>query len=352
MDGWERFQGWRLEHRQLRLLAVRIKDDHKQWLQVSEPDKDSFLLAQGVVILVEKVITEIREYLNPAQEKYLEQSIYKYKPWLDPANYPAMVEIPSGQFWMGSPEGKGYDDEKPHHLVTLKGFHLSKYPITQAQWRTIALSPKIHRDLSPNPSRFQGDSLPVEQVSWYEAEEFCARLSRLTGKTYRLPSEAEWEYACRDGAMDYREYYFGDKIDQLDNYAWYGNNSGIEPIDAIAIWEEVDKNASLYTQRLNHNQNTTHPVGEKLPNAFGLYDMHGNVWEWCADDWYENYENTPADGTAWIDNNHSQAQNLFKLLRGGSWDTDARHCRSAYRDYYVARYQYYYLGFRVVCVLQ
>ena len=320
MDGWERFQDWRLEHRQLRLLAGRIKDDHKQWLQVPEPDKDSFLLAQGVVILVEKVITEIIEYINSAQEEYLEQSIYKYKPWLNPGNLPEMVEIPAGQFWMGSPEGRGNDNEKPYHLVTLKAFRLGKYPITQAQWRTIALSPKIHRDLSLNPFRFQGNSFPVERVSWYDAEEFCARLSNLTGETYRLPSEAEWEYACRAGMQKYTKYCFGDNLNKLKDYAWFRENS----------------------------EGTTHTLGQKNPNDWGLYDMHGNVWELCADDWQENYRSVPKDGTAQINNSdYDQGDNVTKVMRGGSWLHNAEHCYSGFRSSLnVFSYDDYY-GFRI-----
>ncbi|NJL88511.1 MAG: formylglycine-generating enzyme family protein [Coleofasciculaceae cyanobacterium SM2_1_6] len=234
-----------------------------------------------------------------------------------------MVDIPAGQFWMGSPAGKGEDDEKPYHLVTLKGFRMGKYPITQAQWSTIALSPEINRPLYSYPSRFQGDSLPVEQVSWYEAEEFCARLSDLTGDTYYLPSEAEWEYACRAGAKKYTEYCFGDSKSKLKDYAWFGDNS----------------------------RNTTHPVGEKLPNAFGLYDMHGNIWEWCADDWHKNHEKAPADGTAWTNNdNCSQADYLTKVLRGGSWYNVARNCRSGNRVRGNAGYHDFNYGFRVACI--
>ena len=265
-----------------------------------------------------------------------------------------MVDIPSGTFWMGSPEGIGNDDEKPYHQVTVKAFRMGKYPVTQAQWRTVAMSPKVEIDLSLNPAYHRGDDKPVEQINWYEAQEFCARLSQLTGESYRLPSEAEWEYACRAGATNYSEYCFGDDSSQLDDYAWYGNNSGDHAIDADRIWEEVNKDASRYWTELRKNNNGTHPVGEKLPNAFGLYDMHGNVWEWCADDWHDNYEGSPVDSQIRTKDikNHEEGGEIKKPLRGGSWDNNAHDCRSAYRYISNARSQRSYNGFRVVCVLR
>jgi formylglycine-generating enzyme required for sulfatase activity len=153
--------------------------------------------------------------------------------------------------------------------------------------------------------------------------EFCKRLSEHTKREYRLPSEAEWEYACRAGTTT--AYSFGDDAAELENYAWYDKNSGKK----------------------------THPVGEKPPNGFGLHDMHGNVREWCADDWHGSYKNALSDGRAWIDNdNRSQSENVRKLLRGGSWFNLARDCRSACRVNDAARFQYNYNGFRVVCSLQ
>jgi len=194
-----------------------------------------------------------------------------------------MVYIPGGKFLMGTP---GNENESPQHEVTVSPFVLGKYPVTQAQYRAI---------MGDNPSNFQGDNLPVENVSWDQAVQFCQKLSTQTGLEFRLPSEAEWEYACRAGSKT--SYCFGEDSNQLKEYAWYYDNSN----------------------------NQTHPVGGKNPNAWGLYDMHGNVWEWCADDWHDNYNGAPNDGGIWLSNSNN------KVLRGGSWYYNADDCRCAYR---------------------
>jgi formylglycine-generating enzyme required for sulfatase activity len=233
-----------------------------------------------------------------------------------------MVMIPSGSFMMGSPETEegSTDDERPQHQVTIKAFCLGKYQVTQAQWKAVAAFPQVNKELKLDPSRFKGDGStsltnhrPVEQVSWENAVEFCDRLSRHTKRQYRLPSEAEWEYACRAGTQT--RYYFGDDEKQLGEYAWYGQNSGSK----------------------------THPVGQKKPNNWGLFDMSGNVWEWCEDGWHENYQNAPKDETAWNDN-HSKTK--YRVLRGGSWSNYPRNCRSASRLNFGNRLNNY--GFRVV----
>jgi formylglycine-generating enzyme required for sulfatase activity len=221
-----------------------------------------------------------------------------------------MVAIPGGRFLMGSPDSeKGrYDRESPQHSVTLQPFHMGKFTITQAQWRQVAALPQVKTFLNSDPSRFKGDNLPVEQVSWYEAIEFCARLSQKTGKEYRLPSEAEWEYACRAGTTT--PFHFGETITpELVNYDGSRYPYG---------------NAPKGTSR----QKTT-PVGSfQVANAFGLYDMHGNVWEWCADHWHDSYQGAPSDGSIWLSSNE-----LFKgLLRGGAWGYIPEVCRSAHRD--------------------
>jgi formylglycine-generating enzyme required for sulfatase activity len=236
-----------------------------------------------------------------------------------------MVEIPAGIFMMGAlkAEKDSNDYERPQHKVSVPDFMMGIYPITQAQWRFVATLPKVKTDLEPDPSNFKGEDRPVEQVSWLDAMEFCRRLSVHTKREYRLPSESEWEYACRAGATT--AYSFGDNAAELGEYAWYGENSDSQ----------------------------THPVGQKQPNAFGLYDMHGNVWEWCADDWHESYKREPKDGSVWIkDNKNYEDPETGKLLRGGSWDNFARNCRSACRYFNLARGQSYFNGFRVVCSLQ
>ncbi|WP_017314574.1 formylglycine-generating enzyme family protein [Mastigocladopsis repens] len=240
-----------------------------------------------------------------------------------------MVAIPGGKFMMGSPEPEGHESEKPQHQVTVQPFFISKYPITQAQWRAVSKLPKVKRQLKREPSHFKGDDRPVECVTWYEAVEFCARLSRKTGREYRLPSEAEWEYACRAGTTT--PFHFGETItDKLANY------------DASSTFADEPKGES---------RKETTPVGAFLPNAFGLYDMHGNVWEWCADTWHDNYEGAPTNGSAWIKQKQNDNDNRLQLLRGGSWYNYPDYCRSAYRnrviaDYYDNNLSY---GFRVVC---
>jgi formylglycine-generating enzyme required for sulfatase activity len=236
-----------------------------------------------------------------------------------------MVEIPAGSFVMGAPENEegSYADERPQHEVRIPDFAIGKYPITQAQWRLVATLPKVNTDLEPDPSNFKGENRPVEQVSWLDAMEFCRRLSVHTKREYRLPSEAEWEYACRAGTTT--AYSFGDNTGELGEYAWYGENSDSQ----------------------------THPVGQKQPNAFGLYDMHGNVLEWCADDWHDSYKGAPKDGSVWIkDNKNYEDPETNKLLRGGSWYFNALGCRSAYRYLNFARLRNLSIGFRVVCVLR
>jgi len=222
-----------------------------------------------------------------------------------------MVTIPGGTFLMGSPNGEGKDNEKPQHQVKVPPFYMGKYPITQAQWERIAFLPKVKIDLNPKPSKLKGANLPVERVSWHDAQEFLTRLSKHTGKIYRLPSEAEWEYACR--AKTTTPYYFGNNIS---------------------------------TDLVNHNSKygKTTDVGIFPPNAFSLYDMHGNVWEWCEDGWHENYINAPTwpnNTIPWISNNNK------KLLRGGSWLNAPFHCRSAYRLYADAEFSDSGVGFRV-----
>jgi formylglycine-generating enzyme required for sulfatase activity len=224
-----------------------------------------------------------------------------------------MVDIPAGKFNMGSNE---YEDEKPIHEVIVPAFQIGKYPITQAQYE--AVMGKASLMFPRNPQN------PVNSVTQNEAEVFCKQLSKLTGKNYRLPTEAEWEYACRAGTET--RFSFGDEENELGDYAWFRTNSN----------------------------NETHPVGEKLPNPWGICDMHGNVWEWCADQYHENYVNKPENikengSIAWADNNITNQSS--RILRGGSWFHIPVKSRSASREKYDADDGFNDIGFRVVCDL-
>ncbi|AKB48930.1 serine/threonine kinase [Methanosarcina sp. Kolksee] len=217
-------------------------------------------------------------------EKYREQEIPKT--FISPSTEMEFLLILAGRFSMGSPsneEGR-YDNEGPVHKVTIKNpFYLGKYPVTQKQWKKI---------MDNNPSNFKGDDLPVESVSWNKVQEFIKRLNQ-TEETdmYRLPSEAEWEYTCRAGTTT--RYSFGDDESELDDYCWYSSYS---------TYEELDKNRDKVLK-----EGKTHPVGQKKSNAWSLYDMHGNVWEWIQDRWHDNYEGAPSDGSAWEDGDKTPA---------------------------------------------
>ena len=240
-----------------------------------------------------------------------------------------MVVIPAGTFMMGSPknEKKRSNNESLQHQVKVSEFLMGRYPITQAQWRAVADLPQEKIALKVAPSRFKGDDRPVEQVNWHEAVEFCQRLSRYTHRQYRLPSEAEWEYACRAGTKT--PFYFGETITtDLANYI--GNSSyGKGPTG-------------------KYRKETT-PVGHfKVANNFGLCELHGNVWEWCADPWHGNYEGAPTDGSVWKE----EGDDSKRVLRGGSWFNVPWDCRSASRDFNPPGGRDNDIGFRVVCAIQ
>jgi eukaryotic-like serine/threonine-protein kinase len=217
-----------------------------------------------------------------------------------------MVRIPAGSFLMGSTDAeierliKEYDNdwfknEAPQHQVTIsQDFYLGKYQVTQAQWEAIMNS----QPWQESDQKFWGDRKPVINVSWNDAKEFCQKLSQKTGKTFNLPSEAQWEYGCRAGSQT--RYYFGDDESKLGDYAWYSENSN----------------------------NQTQEVGKKIGNNFGLYDMMGNVWEWCEDHYHSNYDNAPNDGSSWVDNSEANV----RILRGASWYVDGHYCRSSDRS--------------------
>jgi formylglycine-generating enzyme required for sulfatase activity len=228
---------------------------------------------------------------------------------------------------MGSPESEPERSEResPQHTVTIQPFFMGKFPVTQAQWQAVASFPKVNIDLKSDPSGFKGAKRPVEQVSWNDAVEFCTRLSKATGREYRLPSEAEWEYACRAGTAT--PFHCGETITtDLANY-------------------KGDSTYGFGSKGQFRKQTTE--VGSFPANAFGLHDMHGNVWEWCQDTWHENYNGAPTDGSAWIDENNQYVM----ILRGGCWYYNPSNCRSASRNYDIPGSDYNNIGFRVVCEL-
>jgi formylglycine-generating enzyme required for sulfatase activity len=216
-----------------------------------------------------------------------------------------MLIIPGGEYGMGSSERKARTCEKPQHQVIIGNFLMSQHPITKAQWEIVASWPQINRRLNKRPSRDGSRDSPVVKVSWYDAIEFCDRLSLKTGNAYRLPTEAEWEYACRAGTETL--FHFGQTI--TSSYVNYDAT--------IAYRSEVQ---GPYRRKRT-------PVNEfQYPNRFGLFDMHGNVWEWCMDHWHNTYMSAPSNGQAWIDPKSS-----IRLIRGGSWSSEPQLCTSYYR---------------------
>ena len=248
-----------------------------------------------------------------------------------------MILIPGNTFIMGSPETEtDRGDDEAQYEVIVSTFFMGRYPITQAQWRFVAELPQVKQVLNPNPSRFTGDDRPVEQVSWYDAVEFCDRLSIYTKRDYRLPSEAEWEYACRAGTTT--PFYFGKTLTtELANY------DGNYTYDSNYTYN----GDNTYSGGFNWDYRAeTTPVDQfGIANAFGLCDMHGNVYEWCEDHGHGSYEGAPTDGSAWL----SQEENAARVIRGGSWILNPRICRSASRDFNSPILADYAVGFRVVC---
>ena len=223
------------------------------------------------------------------------------------------VSLPGGTFTMGSNSGDPRDaDETPHDVTLTQPFYMGVHEVTQTQYEQV---------MGSNPSKFKGRSNPVEKVSWDDAVSFCQKLSSLrdeqaAGRVYRLPTEAEWEYACRAGTAT--EYSFGDDASALSTYGWF------------------DANLSSSMKGMS-----SHPVGEKRANGWGLYDMHGNVWEWCSD-WFGKYPNGSVTDPI------GPASGSSRVLRGGGWNRNASHCRSARRRDFTPDSRYIFLGFRVV----
>ncbi|MDJ0704694.1 MAG: formylglycine-generating enzyme family protein [Leptolyngbyaceae cyanobacterium MO_188.B28] len=240
-----------------------------------------------------------------------------------------MVMIPGGRFMMGAPvdEPGRRSTEGPQHEVVVRDFYMGRYPVIQAQWRFVASLPRVNLALKLNPSSFKGDDHPVDCVSWLDAVEFCARLSQYAGQEYRLPTEAEWEYACRAGTTT--PFHVGKTLSpKLANY------------DSSITYNDGPEGKSI---------SATTPVRHfSTVNAFGLYNLHGNVWEWCKDHWHNNYEGCPIDGMAWLYED-AEPEKVAHVVRGGSWLNDPWDCRSAFRDFYFPSDAYNNIGLRVVC---
>ncbi len=309
-------------HKEEKILTASEDKTAKVWQVVEEnrspseiiaivKDKDSFYLQDGRLIAKHQSQVPINNTLAKATETTDKPSDKLYLEDLDNGVKLEMVKVEGGTFEMGSPSTEtGHNSDEQLHAVKISGFYIGKHEITQAQWKAVAALPVVNLHLNSSPSKFKGDNLPVESISWEEAMEFCARLSKATGKHYRLPTEAEWEYAARAGSNN--EY-----PENLDDVAWYDKNS----------------------------QKKTHVIGEKKPNAWGLYDIYGNVAEFCMD-WYGNYPTEimldptgPISGTR-------------RVNRGGNWNVTKSLCRSATRGYGAQDNRYYTIGLRLVMTLK
>jgi formylglycine-generating enzyme required for sulfatase activity len=267
-----------------------------------------------------------------------------------------MVLIPAGSFTMGSPveELERQPNEGPQHHVTLAPFFMGATPVTQAQWSAVvsAHPDRVQRYLDPHPSFFNGTDLPVESVTWNQSEEFCLRLAAITGRPYRLPSEAEWEYACRAGTTT--PFNLGPTITPgLANYCGTGGATcGESEGKSVAsdVYNNVKYGSGAYgAGPAGIFRGTTTRPGTFPPNRFGLYDMHGNVWEYCQDKRSSTYADVPWDGSA----NLAGPLDSERVLRGGSWSHNPAICRSAYRDYNPPDSSGWQgrIGLRVVCTL-
>ena len=220
-----------------------------------------------------------------------------------------MIEVVGDSFKMGGSDGEALNREKPIHEVSVQSFYIGEFPVTQELWQAV---------MNNNPSNFKELKRPVEQVSWNDTQDFLKKLNEVTGKDYRLPTEAEWEFAARGGIHSEEYIYAGS--DRLTEVGWYRENSGRE----------------------------THPVGKKSANELGIYDMSGNVWEWVEDQWHDDYQDAPTDGSAWVDAD----QGAYRVCRGGSWLRNARYCRVSFRDFNSPGFRGNSLGFRLALSLQ
>ncbi|MEM7536666.1 MAG: formylglycine-generating enzyme family protein, partial [Chloroflexota bacterium] len=223
-----------------------------------------------------------------------------------------MIYIPGGQYQMGAQDNAGDYREQPVHTVDVPAFFLSRFLITQQQWLFISKRAKVRYELTQKPSAFNSyggttNTIPVSQITWFEATEFCERLYAMTGLPYRLPTEAEWEYACKAGTST--SFHFG----------WT-----ISP--SVANYDNRHRYRESPKRSFTHGMPTS--VGAYMaPNAFGLQDMHGNVWEWCADHWYPDY----TDSGTTVDARTTDLRDAERVIRGGAWDSPPDMCRSSYR---------------------
>jgi formylglycine-generating enzyme required for sulfatase activity len=261
--------------------------------------------------------------INPFGEPYngRQLTVRRFIETLDDGVEIALVKIPSGTFEMGD---DGWKHTSPRRRLSVSNFYLATLQVTQRQWETVARLPKVNLDLEKNPSYFRGDpDLPVDSVGWHEAIEFCRRLSQYSGRKYRLPSEAEWEYAARAGRTE--TFAFGETITPLS-----ANFNGEFPTGSFT---------------LDGFRNQTIRVGQFSANAFGLFDMHGNVWEWCADVWHEDYAGAPDNAGTWMSGGDASR----RVLRGGAWCNWAELCRSSERiaEYCDEKGKLNYIGFRL-----
>lgn len=268
-------------------------------------DKNSFTQDTDNSKIIEKIPTENTDEI-PTEIAGVELPTYTNSLGME------FVLIPAGEFMMGAPSGEEdiSGNKGPVHKITIEEpFYLGIFEVTQEQWRKV---------MGNNPSYFEGDELPVEKITWNDVQQFIDVLNEMEGTDkYRLPSEAEWEYACRAGTTT--RYSFGDDESKLGDYAWYGED-----------W----------------NSGSTHPVGQKKPNAWGLYDMHGNVCEWCQDRWHENYNGAPSDGSAWEDGGF-----YTRVIRGSSMYSLAGACQSDARSASPPDYTITNCGFRLLMTL-
>jgi formylglycine-generating enzyme required for sulfatase activity len=279
----------------------------------TEPNLESFSFNRAQIRIVEGFSGKAKEIII---DKFTSQA-KRFIEDLGNGVKVEMIAIPGGEFLMGSPvtEKDSRNNERPQHRVKVPSFYMGRYPVTQSQYEILA---------GKNPSSFKGGNLPVENVSWDDAQYFCQRLTAKSSRKYSLPSESQWEYACRAGTIT--PFHYGETIStDLANYNGnYTYENGIK---------------GRYLEK-------TSAVGSSgLANSFGLSDMHGNIWEWCEDIWHDSYKGAPNDGSAWVSGDDQ------RLLRGGSWDYMPNLCRSAYRFRWSANYSNSFLiGFRLICI--